>query len=217
MLVSVHIPKTAGTAFRTILSAHFGERLFLDYAERPLAPGFRWRRLKQRLKAEHVAAGFESAYDCVHGHFVADKYDTADRPVRCVAWLRDPVERVISHYGYWKRVPDLRNPDCRALIERNLSVEEFAALPRMRDVMTRFFGGKKAEDFFFLGTIETMPESLARFHRLTGIAVDTMSIENRDEDATLHDSVSPSARHTIDRLNRRDRALYETVDRMLGG
>lgn len=217
MLISVHIPKTAGTAFRTILSAHFGERLYLDYTERPLAPGFRWRRLRQRLKPGRVAAGFESAFDCVHGHFVADKYDAADRPVRCVAWLRDPVERMISHYSYWKRVPDLRNPDCRMLIERNLSIEDFAALPRMRNVMTRFFGGKKPEDFFFLGTVETMAESLARFNRLTGIAVDAMPVENRGEDSAVHTSVSASARQTIDRLNRRDRALYETVKTMLGG
>ena len=217
MLISVHIPKTAGTAFRTILSAHFGERLYLDYAERPLAPGFRWRRLKQRLKPEHVAAGFETAYDCVHGHFVAGKYDAPDRPVRCIAWLRDPVERTISHYSYWKRVPDLRNPDCRMLIERNLSIEAFAALPRMRNVMTRFLGGKKPEDFFFLGTVETMTESLARFNRLTGISVDAMPVDNRGEDGAPHEDLSVSARQTIDRLNRRDRMFYETVNAMLVG
>ena len=216
MLISVHIPKTAGTAFRSILSEHFGARLRLDYVDRPLAPGFRWRRLKQRLTPDDAAIDPERVFDCVHGHFVADKYDIAERPLRCVAWLRDPVQRTISHYTYWKRVPDLRNPDCRALIERNLSIEEFAALPRMRNVMTRFFGRKEPQDFFFIGTVETMAESLVRFNRLTGIAVDAMTVDNSDEDGAAHADLSPSVRHSIDRLNRRDRALYETVRTMQG-
>lgn len=217
MLISVHIPKTAGTAFREILAARFGERLLLDYTDRPLAPGFRWRRLKQRLNPPDGRTGIETAYDCVHGHFVADKYDALDKPVRRIAWLRDPVQRTISHYQYWKRVPDLRNPDCRRLIEQNLSIEDFAALPRMRNVMTRFFGGKKPQDFFFLGTVETMAESLARFNRLTGIAVDAMGAQNRDEDALSRAGLSPAARQTIDRLNRRDRELYDKVRELLAG
>jgi hypothetical protein len=61
-----------------------------------------------------------------------------------------------------------------------------------------------------------MAESLARFHRLTGIAVDAMPVENRDEDSAVHASVSASTRQVIDRLNRRDRALYERVNTMLG-
>ena len=217
MLISVHIPKAAGTAFREILAKRFGERLLLDYKDRPLAPGLHWRRLKQRLNRADACSGIETAYDCVHGHFVADKYDALDKPVRHIAWLRDPVQRTISHYLYWKRMPDLRNPDCRRLIEQNLSLEEFAALPRMRNVTTRFFGGKAPRDFFFLGTVETMAESLARFNRLTGIDVDTMGVQNHDDDTTSRADISPNERRVIDQLNRSDRALYDDVCELLAG
>lgn len=209
----MHIPKTAGSAFREILSRHFGTRFLLDYDDRPLAPGFRWRRFGQRVRPDESLLDIERDFDCVHGHFVADKYDRLEKPVRCITWLRDPVRRTVSHYHYWKRVPDLRNPDCRALIERKLSLEEFAALPRMRNVMTRFFGGKQPEDFFFLGTVETMAESLARFHRLTGIAVDAMAGDRADE--TEYAEPSPSARQAVERLNRSDRELYDKVGAML--
>ena len=217
MLISVHIPKTAGSSFREILAARFGARLLLDYSDRPLAPGFHWRRLKQRVNPPDGRTGIETAYDCVHGHFVADKYDALDKPVRCIAWLRDPVQRTISHYEYWKRVPDLRNPDCRRLIEQDLPVEDFAALPRMRNVMTRFFGSRTPRDFFFLGTVETMVESLARFNRLTGISVDAMGAENRDDDAIARADPSAAARQSIERLNRRDRELYDSVRNLLAG
>lgn len=215
MMISVHIPKTAGTSFREILARRFGERLLLDYTDRPLAPGSRWRRLRQSMLAPEEARGIEARYDCVHGHFVAGKYDAVDKPVRHVTWLRDPVQRTISHYRYWKRVPDLRNPDCRRLIEGNLTLEQFAALPRMRNVMSRFFDGKTPRDFFFVGTVETLGESLKRFHRLTGIAVDAVPSSNVAEDDDAPETSTATIR-AIERLNRVDRALYERTRSLLG-
>ncbi len=216
MMVSVHIPKTAGTTFRDILERHYGERLLLDYADRPLAAGSRWRRMRQRLAPPEAVRDIETRYDCVHGHFVAGKYDALDKPVRHVTWLRDPVRRTISHYRYWKRVPDLRNPDCRRLVEHALPLEAFAALPRMRNVMSRFFGDKAPRDFFFIGTVETFDASLARFGRLTGIAIADAPSSNRDEDAGSDDEISAATIRAIERLNRRDVMLYDTVREMLG-
>lgn len=215
MMISVHIPKTAGTTFRDILARHFGERLLLDYADRPLASGSHWRRLKQRWAPPDDLCGIEDRYDCVHGHFVADKYAALDRPARLITWLRDPVQRTISHYRYWKREPDLRNADCRRLIEHSLSLEAFAALPRMRNVMSRFFGDRTPRDFYFIGTVESFDESLQRFRRLTGIAVDAATLRNAGDETVMGDEPSAAAIRAVEHLNRRDRALYDVVRGML--
>ena len=55
-IVSVHIPKTAGWSFRTGLLSAFGERLLLDYSDRPLdgTPSARWRRLRARIAFSSV-------------------------------------------------------------------------------------------------------------------------------------------------------------------
>jgi hypothetical protein len=39
MLISVHIPKTGGTAFGAVLERAYGARLLRDYGDRPLAHG----------------------------------------------------------------------------------------------------------------------------------------------------------------------------------
>jgi hypothetical protein len=213
MLISIHVPKAAGTAFSGLLQQHFGERLLLDYADRPLAAHSAWRRLSSRL--QRVTAFDASAYDCIHGHFIADKYDFLGSAARHVAWLRDPAQRVASHYHYWRRVPDLRNTDCRRLIEQRLSIEEFAALPRMRNVAARFFAGKRPREFFFIGLVEEAEASIARFHRLTGIGADGMPAENADPADALARELSPAQRARIEVLNRADRALYDEAANLL--
>jgi len=214
MLISVHIPKTAGTAFSSLLRQHFGERLYLDYADRPLAPHFAWRRLASRWK--RVTSFDASAHDCIHGHFIADKYDFLGSAARHVAWLRDPVERVASHYHYWRRVPDLRNVDCRRLIEQRLDLEQFAEMPRMRNVASRFFAGKRPREFFFIGLVEDAAASAARFHRLTGIGIGGMPMENLGDpaEAPLLE-LSPALRARIEALNRADRTLYDEAANLL--
>jgi hypothetical protein len=214
MLISVHIPKTAGTAFRSLLQQHFGERLYFDYTDRPLAPHFAWRRLASRWKRGVTTD--VSAYECIHGHFIADKYDFLGSAARHVAWLRDPVQRVASHYYYWRRVPDMRNVDCRRLIEQRLSLDEFAAMPRMRNVASRFFAGKSPRSFFFIGLVEDAASSIARFHRLTGIGAGGMQSENLgDPSDVLALDLSPALRGRIEVLNRADRALYDEAAGLL--
>ena len=214
MLISIHIPKAAGTAFSSLLRQHFGERLHLDYADRPLAPYFAWRRLWSRCRRD--TAFDAGAYDCVHGHFIADKYDFLGSSARHVALLRDPAERVASHYHYWRRVPDLRNADCRRLVEQRLSLEEFAAMPRMRNVASRFFAGKNPRAFFFIGLVEDAEASLERFRRLTGIGAGGMPTENAGDPAdALARDLSPASRARIEALNRADRALYDEAANLL--
>ncbi|MBA8888475.1 hypothetical protein FHW12_002708 [Dokdonella fugitiva] len=204
MLISVHVPKTAGTAFRTRLERHFGDRLLLDYADRPLAPGHLWRRFANPAPSVARLAGFA----CVHGHFIADKYDHLGARARLVSWLRDPVQRVASHYHYWKRVPDPRNPDCRRLVQERLDLEAFAALPRMRNVASRFFGRYRPADFFFLGIVEEMAESQRRLRQLVGIEWDDAT-DNRNDDATGGYALPATARARIAALNANDCRLYD--------
>lgn len=216
MLISVHVPKCAGSSFQHLLERHFGARLRLDYDDRPLAEAYRWRRLKQRWSG--AAQNAEAAQvDCVHGHFLARKYDFLGPSARRITWLRDPLQRVVSHYRYWQRMPDLRNGDCRRLIEKHLSLAQFAALPKMRNVMTRFLDGKRAHEFYFIGLVEDMRGSLARFTRLTGIPGDASNPENGDRDATRQecDSLPAALRSRIEQLNRHDCLLHDEVVKQL--
>lgn len=93
-LFSVHIPKTGGSSFKEVLVRWFGDKLFFHYfSERgnempslhPMQPGI-----------------------CIHGHFnrkrgfgIKGYYPDAKQ---IIAFLRDPLEIVISRYFYVKEM-----------------------------------------------------------------------------------------------------------------
>ncbi|WP_296175486.1 sulfotransferase family 2 domain-containing protein [uncultured Brevundimonas sp.] len=88
LLVSVHIPKTAGTSLTTALRTWFGDRLRLHYrnVERP------------------ISAADDTPGACVHGHFhpsegagVRDYFPHADQ---FITVMRDPFQRMISLWRF---------------------------------------------------------------------------------------------------------------------
>ena len=91
MLVSVHIPKCAGTSFGEVLKAWFGER-FHDHYPDDAIPG--------------PPARIESrARTCVHGHFYHHDYpigvyDYYPDCAQMITVLRDPLEMMISSYFF---------------------------------------------------------------------------------------------------------------------
>ena len=107
MLISVHLPKTAGVSFGSALDRYFGGNVLRDYADRPLNSGTFQRNFKTlSLSVKNIAAGQKLAHlACIHGHFMPLKYRflPVAQEKQFVVWLRDPVERIASHYYFWLR------------------------------------------------------------------------------------------------------------------
>jgi hypothetical protein len=146
----------------------------------------------------------------VHGHFIATKYWRRYPDARYVAWFREPVERLASHYFYWQRNPDMKNPTCRRLIEDELSIEAFAALPEMRDVQSRFLGQVPVSKLAFVGLTERYDESIELFRRsfYPDLQIVTEQ-QNVNPDRSGDDyQLDASTREAIAALNVADMRLY---------
>jgi hypothetical protein len=146
----------------------------------------------------------------VHGHFIATKYWRRYPNARYMAWFRQPVERLASHYHYWKRKPDRANPTCRRLTEEDLSLEAFAALPEMRDVQARFLGEVPVEHLAFVGLTERYDESIELFRSAFYPELSAASARqnaNPDREGERY-GLDPGVRTAIERLNAADMALY---------
>lgn len=219
-IISVHIPKTAGKSFLTFLHGAVGDsRILMDWKGGPRIEGgmgpVRSAAQDVRDQWDRIRAHRNrGAFDCIHGHFRASKYSFLGGPM--VAWIRDPVERVASHYAYQSRHPDPRNRHS-VWIRRGMSLTDLAALPRLRNLQSRYLD-VPLDRFTLVGRMERFDEDLPEMaHRLGTrmVRIPSQNV-NPDRPGDRYD-LSPADRGRIRDLNRDDVELYERVCEVFHG
>ncbi len=157
-VISIHVPKTAGTTFKKILrQIYHPEEIFFDYPHRGDLRHNMLTNPKPGIKV-------------IHGHFPSHKYDSKFPECRKIIWLRDPIKRLISLYFFWKTWQILVESDGENLApvkESSLTFLEFAAKPEMQNIIkSKFVQEQKLTDFYFVGIQEFFSEDL---HELKGM------------------------------------------------
>ncbi|MEM1404577.1 MAG: hypothetical protein AAGG55_14665 [Pseudomonadota bacterium] len=224
MLVSVHLPKTAGTSFSQVLQDAYGDRFMRDYGDRPLQDSS-WRRKSRALRARlsNVDRMVPESINCVHGHFLPLKYAALARRTNTdfITWLRHPVERAVSHYFYW--VNDFNESDAgllhKRVIEERWDLERFCLGPELRNVYSTFLWSFPIQRFSFVGITEHYVDDLQRFSRLIldGRPL-LVSTENANQTRNIPSGEPPQPYEIDDDLrsriavhHHRDMALYESA------
>ena len=209
LMISIHVPKTGGGSFRSVLEAYADGHYQRDQGDLPLAP----RSPRQRLRLAMARPQVKPDTRVVHGHFIATKYWRRYPDATYVCWFRDPVERLASQYYYWQRSPDLDHPTCRQLLDEQLSLEAFAALPEMRDVHRTLLGEVPLERLAFVGITERYDESLERFRRRFAPELQLRTTRrhvNTERSGERYD-IDDTTRDRIAALNEGDMELYRSA------
>jgi hypothetical protein len=215
----MHIPKTGGNTFKTHLREAFGDDIcfiymtqwqFMDfYTPTPLMRLYRGvRALKSGLRHR---SRLQLTDRCIHGHFRAETYLALFPEGSAITWMRDPVERLLSQYYYWKRRPFRGHSVCNLLVRNNLSPLEFAEIEVMRNLQCRYFNTKTVQDFGFVGVTEQFDACLGGFYRLVGAPAKKGEARNRNPHKKTNDryELDPAVRARIAALNSRDYKLYD--------
>jgi hypothetical protein len=215
-LISVHLPKTAGTSFAEVLRRGFGDALRVDNQDRPLSHSRTGRRLAAVAHAcQH--AGSTVPFACVHGHFLPVKYALARRTRFCI-WLRDPIQRVVSRYHHYLRHGQNEPQHLRWGLVPGLSLEQFAALPQYHNTYAEYLWCFPLARFDFVGVVEHYEEDIARFVTRfeLPLALDTgvRTNFNPERDAARRYELEPAQERLLRRFNARDLALYEQAMRL---
>ena len=217
MLISVHMPKTAGLSFRASLEEHFGEGFRHDYQDYPLAQPPEERREQARLWGLAARPADFAGVDCVHGHFLPLKYLELARALPCtfVTWLREPVARLVSHYYYWQRSYDpdsaLTSALHRRVVEEEWSLARFCLAPELRNVYSEFLWGFGLERFRFIGITEFFEEDLRYFsQQVLGnkIPAHTLNRRSGDDGGDPVAALSADMRAEIEAYHAADMAIY---------
>lgn len=213
MIISLHLPKTAGTSFAAALEQRFGTKLLKDYADLPINTP-EYERNKAALQASLCNAENDfPGIECIHGHFLPIKYLLLanKRAVRFVTWMRNPVERVLSHYFFWKSSYDPKTAPRlhRKVIEDDWSIERFCLGPEVRDLYWQFLWGFPIEHFDFIGFTEFYANDLeyfTRYYLQTPIEPIRLNVGDKGEGGY---QIDVSLRKQIESFHARDMDLYQ--------
>ena len=225
MLISVHLPKTAGTSFEHSLRRHFGAQLERRYADKPLHHHPLRRNLRAAREGLCGRHREEASPACIHGHFLPLSYRHLARraDVRFVTWLREPIDRLLSHYHYWRRAADSDARDTlqdpmqdkvqRRMREENWSFEQFAQRRELRNVYRAFLWGFPVERFDFIGITEHYASDLREFgqrflDRDLRPAEENRNPAHRAGAAGEGYSIDRGLRERLERVHARDLSLY---------
>lgn len=212
MIISIHIPKTGGMSFATLLEQAYLDGCFLDYSSKTTEVPY-WYAYFRAFVRSFARARFAESVECVHGHFFAIQYSRLQRPYHFVTWLRDPVEQHVSLYYYWKRYPDIsyKHPLWLKMIEKSMTLREFAEIPRFWNIATRFLYGVPLRSFSFVGIMEQYDRSIALFKRIFSIGDDVWYARtnvNPDRKAAKY-QLDPDLFAYVCETNGKDMMLYQ--------
>ncbi|PVM89172.1 sulfotransferase family protein [Caulobacter endophyticus] len=157
--VYVHFAKAGGTSISKALADHYQERVFWDLEHDP-------------CNAAHDVSDPPNLAEnilAVQGHIRADRY--AAHPVRVLTtFLRDPVDKLISVYFFWKTLPPTNSPDHLRFLAEKPSVLEHARATAGQ-AFPAYFGGFDMRDFDFIGFHDRRVEDLTTLSGMAGFPI----------------------------------------------
>lgn len=211
-LVSLHIPKTAGTSFRNILNLNYGAKSVAQFDIIVENDTVYYQLFGNRMDEPLVPEDTR----VLHGHF--EYYRLIDlcpslSTVPTITWLRHPVKRVISNYTYLNAIfESLIADDSLALslyprLKNNLL--EFASREYEQNRMTKFCKGLDIQKAFFVGIVENYEKDLIDL----GIKLNWSYKDNIQDNITTKkkEIYSEDIYSIIEGFNGLDMQLYNSV------
>ncbi len=223
-LISIHIPKTAGTSFQQVLEAQYPDRALmrLDFEyvyDNPAEPVLRAKnKTDQGLLDSLVRAGEIPAHvKALHGHFTlpdVQRFLSASSTVRLVTWLRQPIERVISNYNYLNELleAEIRDrPQAQRLVKRlKRTIFEFASLPVNADKYQIYLGGRQLDAFDFIGLTDHFDQELIQLAELMNWQLPQSVHVNKTPRKSF--GFTPAEQAALELLYQEDIAIYTAAE-----
>ena len=200
MLISLHTPKAGGSSFKKLLEENYKHQLLSDYNDKPINKTVDERQLevltfrkKLRLYKKYI---YEyKNYQCIHGHFLPYKYDYYLKRDNCyfITWLREPLDRLASHYYYWYRSYNKNKSSYlhRKVVEEKWSFKKFAFSEKMKNFYSQFLWNFPIENFDFIGVFEFYQSDMEYFHKTyfnkTSINIPVVNTNKKNKGSYLNE------------------------------
>ncbi len=147
-LISIHVPKTAGSSFFRILKQVYGKESVLRLNTMNLT--------EDQIEKISLDPKNQDLLKVIHGHLKISQLDQIiqDYQPRIITWLRNPVERVISNYFFSMQ----RVREGKALARKSSTIDfsliDYASIEENRNRASQLLDNRKLNELFFVGIYE---------------------------------------------------------------
>jgi len=198
-----HIPKTAGTSFRVATNRYaWGWKVYSDYDMKSRMTSRIIRTIYETGDVSRITS-INSHKSLLAGHFPIKKYIRYYPVYRVITFMRDPVQRIISHYY-----------DLQRRIDYSGSLEEFVNDPRFQNNQCHFFEDVPLEAVGAVGISEFYDESLELFDNLYALKPRISRLNSNKSKKELFYMTTGKMVEEIRRLNSIDYRLYNKALRI---
>lgn len=220
-LIFLHVPKAAGSTMQEIVVRHYKG-----------GKGYRFTGAPERLRAfAEMPEAERASYDVMTGHVPFGVHRHVPGPCTYMTMLRDPVDRIVSHYYFVLSRPDHylhamvreRAMTLRDYVEQRASIEldndqtryfleptgeDPRFTPITDDLLER--AKRNLEEFFpVAGLAERFDDSLVLMRCVFGWRDVTYERRNVTENRPRLAEVPAETVRVVREINRYDVALYE--------
>lgn len=148
-LISVHVPRTAGSSFNWILQQIYADTLYREYGE---------NSTPQYYEPHLIPDNFTA----IHGHFPVAKYQGAYPKAKRITWLRHPVDRLISLFYFLKNSGQMD----QFTSDSNIGFHGFIEIEDFHNQIAKHVGVNALKNFHFIGMQEFFNDDLAILSKL---------------------------------------------------
>jgi hypothetical protein len=170
VLIFVHIPKTAGTSFKSLLNKVYtpSETIVIDSSSWYKDTNYSLLSNRSCLPgAQQIQPSSSIKY--IVGHFNADHFINLYPNANYITWVRDPIQRLLSNYNYYLRggvYYGQMSTEKRAY--DILDFETYSTHKLNTNTMCQQLNIPLTK-FKFIGIVERYDEEIERFKKLLGL------------------------------------------------
>jgi hypothetical protein len=211
-VLSVHIPKTAGTSFYQSLISVLGEEAVLRVYNLRIGRIDVQELIQESEEFDRsVEDGPPTGVRCIHGHYIPLRYKRLqENGWYLMTWLRDPLARLVSNYNHIRRSASTGNyvPGTigYAVLSENMDFRTYALHPFSRNYYQRFFGPSMPYDF--VGIVERNKEDMQYLSKSLFERDLPEYFFNRSTEDQLHTSMDKGLLKAIEEWHQEDFSLY---------
>jgi hypothetical protein len=198
----VHIPKTGGTSFRKAFEVLVGSsNVYYDYSGDSIITSDVIKQLKYINEDPYSFNTSEIAdkdLALICGHVNIVDYANLILPENIFTFIRNPVERVISHYQHSQRKRTYTG-----------SLSNFCQQERFRNIQHKMLNGYPLGAIGFIGITEEFNKSLEQLQNKYNLTLPTLKL-NKNTDKSINEQyiVDPETISLIKSMNQLDLILY---------